>query len=85
MTCKTATAYNPVIFFFMSPDFREDCRRLYSKLCYKNPKSRGKVMSVAEGGDNATHFSLSVRTEFTTVVVCPLKIILSEAIEEAHV
>ena len=42
-------------------------------------------MSVAEGGDNATHFSLSVRTEFTTVVVCPLKIILSEAIEEAHV
>ena len=84
VTCKTATAYNPVIFFFMSPDFREDCRRLYSKLCYKNPKSKGKVMSVAEG-DNPTHFSLSVRTEFTTVVVCPLKIILSEAIEEAHV
>ena len=42
-------------------------------------------MNVAEEADNATHFSLSVRTEFTTVVVCPLKIILSEAIEEAHV
>lgn len=69
----------------MSPDFRQDCRQVWAGLSKNRLKSKSKVMNVAEEADNATHFSLSVRTEFTTVVVCPLKIILSEAIEEAHV
>ena len=71
----------------MSPDFRSDCRQLYLLWRKKWFGQSSKVKHGLEDVDNTvvTGISLSVRTEFTTVVVCPLKTILHQAVEEAHV
>ena len=69
----------------MSPDFRSDSRQLYSRWSRKWFGKGSKVKNGIEEQVENTNFSLSVRTEFTTVVVCPLKIILHQAVEEAHV
>ena len=68
----------------MSPDFRSDCRQLYLLLKKKWFGQSSKGKNGIEDAEN-TGISLSVRTDFTTVVVCPLKTILHQAVEEAHV
>ena len=39
--CKSATAYNPFIYFFMGKEFRRDCHnvlgRCWSNICPKKP------------------------------------------------
>ena len=48
--CKSATAYNPFIYFFMGKEFRNDCRNVVLS-CFSNicPRSSNQVIGATDG------------------------------------